>query len=157
MNGLLINILLALAWVSLRGELDAVNFFFGFGLGYLILWFAERTTNFRYASKARIVVSFVGFFLWELLLSNLRVAYEVITPPHTMKPAVVRVPLDLKSDAEITLLANLITLTPGTLSLNVSDDKRNLYVHTMYLDDVEAFREKIKTGFERRVQEVFAP
>jgi multicomponent Na+:H+ antiporter subunit E len=79
----------------------------------------------------------------------------VITLAHTMRPGVVAVPLELQTDAAITLLANLITLTPGTLSLDVSADRRVLYVHTMYLDDVEQFRREIKEGFERRVIEVF--
>jgi multicomponent Na+:H+ antiporter subunit E len=73
-----------------------------------------------------------------------------------MRPGVVAIPLDVQTDAEITLLANLITLTPGTLSLDVSTDRRVLYIHVMYIDndDVEAVRRKIKEGFERRVLEV---
>jgi multicomponent Na+:H+ antiporter subunit E len=72
-----------------------------------------------------------------------------------MRPAIVAVPLDLTSDFQITLLANLITLTPGTLSLDISDDKKILYVHGMYVDDVDEFRRSIKQGFEKRVQELF--
>ena len=95
--------------------------------------------------------------MWELFLSNLRVAWEVVTPTHDMEPGVVAIPLDIKTDHEITLLANLITLTPGTLSLDVSDDKKFLYIHAMYIgDDKEAFIHSIKDGFERRVMEVFA-
>jgi multicomponent Na+:H+ antiporter subunit E len=73
-----------------------------------------------------------------------------------MRPGVVAIPLDARTDAEITLLANLITLTPGTLSLDVSSDRRMLYIHVMYIDndDLEEVRRKIKAGFERRVLEV---
>lgn len=158
MNGFLVNILLALAWVLLTQELDTVNFLFGFGLGYVALWFASRNTGAPYTNKVWLVIAFSGFFLRELFLSNLRVAYEVITPQNNMVPAIVKVPLDLKNDVAITLLANLITLTPGTLSLSVSQDKKYLYVHTMYLDDKdpEAFRRKIKDGFEARVQALFS-
>jgi multicomponent Na+:H+ antiporter subunit E len=73
-----------------------------------------------------------------------------------MRPAIVAIPLDLRGDLEITLLANLITLTPGTLSLDVSSDKRVLYVHSMYVTDIAAFRSEIKNGFEKRVKELFA-
>ena len=66
----------------------------------------------------------------------------------------VAIPLDAETDAEITLLANLITLTPGTLSLDVSDDRRVLYIHAMYVDDVEELRRSIKDGFEKRVMEL---
>lgn len=71
-------------------------------------------------------------------------------------PGVVAIPLDARTDAEITLLANLITLTPGSVSLDLSDDKRFLYVHAMYIDggDVEAYRRSIKEGLERRVLEL---
>jgi len=66
----------------------------------------------------------------------------------------VAVPLDARSDMEITLLANLITLTPGTLSLDVSDDRSVLYVHGMFVEDAQLMREQIKNGFERRVLEL---
>ena len=78
-----------------------------------------------------------------------------MTPQQRMRPAIVAIPLDVRRDFEITLLANLITLTPGTLSLDVSSDKRVLYVHSMYVDDIDAFRREIKNGFERRVKELF--
>ena len=71
-------------------------------------------------------------------------------------PGVVAIPLDARTDAEITLLANLITLTPGSVSLDLSEDKRVLYVHAMYIDggDVEAYRRSVKEGLERRVLEL---
>lgn len=68
-----------------------------------------------------VAIRFRGYFLWQLLLSNLRVAYDVITPRLYMRPGILAVPLDAEIDLEITLLANLITLTPGTLSLDVSE------------------------------------
>lgn len=153
----ILNVLLALAWVALTGQFTPVNLVAGFGLRYLLLWLvrpARETAG--YFRKIVQVVSFFFFFLHELLIANLRVAYHVIRPSLTMRPGVVAIPLDLKSDAEITLLANLITLTPGSLSLDVSTDRRVLYVHAMYIDDVETFRHEIKEGFERRVREVYS-
>lgn len=110
----------------------------------------------KIAVKAWQVVYFVLFFLWELWVANLRVAFDVLTPPYQMKPGIIAVPLDARTDAEITLLTNLITLTPGTLSLDISTDRRVLYVHTMYIDrgDIDRARRQIKEGFERRVLEV---
>ncbi|MEN8150722.1 MAG: Na+/H+ antiporter subunit E [Planctomycetota bacterium] len=93
------------------------------------------------------------FFLWELVLSSIRVARDVLSPRPRFKPGIVGVPLDAETDAEITLLACLITLTPGTLSLDVSEDRKTLYVHAMRVEDPEAFRREIKAGFERRVLE----
>jgi multicomponent Na+:H+ antiporter subunit E len=151
----LLNILLALAWVALTGQFSPTNFIIGFSLGYVLLWLGQQATGpSTYFKKVRQVIGFTFFFLWELIKANLRVAYDVVTPRHYMRPGVVAVPLDLETDAEISLLANLITLTPGTLSLDVSPDRRTLYVHAMHIEDFDQFRQDIKTGFERRVQEV---
>lgn len=153
----LINLLLALAWVALTGQFTPVNLFTGFILGYVALWLLYRLTGpTTYFQKARLVFSFVPFFLWELIKANLRVAYEVVTPHYTISPGIVAVPLDATSDAEITLLANLITLTPGTLSVDISSDRKVLYVHVMFVTDADHFRRQVKDGFERRVMEIFA-
>ena len=157
MNGLLWNFLLALVWIGMTAEFTPVNFVIGFGLGMLILFFARRVigTPYYLAKMVQVLELFV-FVLWELILANLRVAYDVLTPGYRMRPGVVAIPLDARTDVEITLLANLITLTPGTLSLDVSSDRRVLYIHIMYIDndDLAEVRRKIKTGFERRVLEV---
>lgn len=99
---------------------------------------------------------FLLYFLWELLLANLRMARDVIRPIDKLRPAIVAVPLDVTSDWEITLLSNLITLTPGTLGLDVSSDKKVLYVHVMDLEDVEQLRRDIKEGFERRIRRLMS-
>ena len=79
-----------------------------------------------------------------------------LTPESYVCPGVVAIPLDARTDAEITMLANLITLTPGSVSIDLSDDKRVLYVHAMYIDggDVDAYRRSVKEGLERRVLEL---
>jgi multicomponent Na+:H+ antiporter subunit E len=71
-----------------------------------------------------------------------------------MRPGVVALPLEAKTDGEITLLAGLITLTPGTLSLDVSADRKFLYVHSMYIDDPEREKERLKRRFEKRLLEM---
>jgi multicomponent Na+:H+ antiporter subunit E len=157
MNGLLWNILLALVWIGMTGEFTPLNFVIGFGLGLLILFFARRVIGTpNYLAKTGQVAELFVFVLWELVLANLRVAYDVLTPGYRMRPGVIAIPLDARTDAEITLLANLITLTPGTLSLDVSSDRSVLYIHIMYIDndDLAEVRRRIKTGFERRVLEV---
>jgi len=155
MKAFLWNIALAALWAALTGRLTPFNLAVGFGLGAFVLSFVQRENGWpRYLFKLRQSAGLALFFLWELVLSNLRVAYDVVTPRHHMRPGIIAVPLDAKTDAEITLLANLVTLTPGTLSLDVSDDRRFLYVHSMYIDDVESTRQRIKNGFERRVLEV---
>ena len=100
-------------------------------------------------------VGFLAFYVWELVVSSLRVAYDVLTPTLHMRPAIVAVPLDVRSDVAITLLANLVSLTPGSLTLDVSADRRTLYVHVMFVgDDADAARRAIKDQLERRVADL---
>lgn len=149
------NILLTLVWVALTGSFALPNFLFGFILSFLILWVISRGNGeSKYFKVLPKVISFVFFFLYELFKANLQVAYDVVTPKFYMKPGIVKVPLDAKTDMEITLLANLISLTPGTLSLDVSSDKKVLYVHAMYVSDKEKFIKDIKQGFEKRLLEI---
>ena len=155
MSAFLWNIMLALVWVAMTAGFTPLSFATGFVLGYLILVFSQRALgSTSYFRKGIQVLRFAAYFGREMVLANLRVAYDVITPGYHMRPAIVAVPLDAKTDAEITMLANLITVTPGSFSLEVSPDRTVLYVHAMYVDDPETFRREIKDGFERRVLEL---
>ena len=149
------NIFLAMVWALASGQISLSSLVIGFVLGYGVLWFAQPLLGpSRYFQRFPVALRFTGFFLWQLLLSNLRVAYDVITPQLHMRPGIIAVPLDAKTDQEITLLANLITLTPGTLSLDVSEDRSVLYVHAMFVDSPDKVRNSIKNGFERRLLEL---
>lgn len=151
----LTNLLLALAWMAMVGSASWAHFLTGFAVSYLVLaWFGKMTGYTGYFRKLPASVGFAVFIVYQLILANLRVAYDVITPGPNRSPAVIGVPLDVTTDAEIMLLANLITLTPGTLSLDVSPDRKTLYIHAMFADDPEAFCKEIKEGFERRVLEL---
>ena len=155
MKILLWNLLLALLWEAMTGRTDAANLLLGFALGYVVLWWLRPLLGpTRYFRKLPESIRFTFFFLRELIRSNLRVAWDVISPKSQRKPGIVAIPLDARSDIEITFLANLITLTPGTLSLDVSDDRSVLYVHGMFVEDAQLMREQIKNGFERRVLEL---
>ncbi|MBI4465738.1 MAG: Na+/H+ antiporter subunit E [Acidobacteria bacterium] len=155
MSLLLGQILIALAWAALTGRFTAVNLLLGFAVGHVILWFLRPFVGPpRHYARIRQAIGFFFYFLWELIVANLRVAYDVVTPAHHMRPGVIGIPLDARTDAEITMLANCITLTPGTLSLDVSADRKVLYIHAMYIRDLEQLRRDIKNGLERRVLEV---
>ncbi len=152
----LLNVLLALAWLLLTGVFSPTNLFFGFILGFLVLMLPGNTMpeGKAYIKRARSIGSFLVFFLYELTAANIKVAFDVLTIKHYMRPGIVAIPLDVKGDFEITLFANLITLTPGTLSIDISDDCKVLYVHSMYIDDPETFRQGIKNQLERRLLKV---
>lgn len=152
---LLLNLLLAIAWVALTGQYAASNFAIGFVLAYLVLRLTQHSeTAARYMRRGRLLFFFTGFFLKELVISSWRVVVVVLTPKMTMRPGVVAIPLTVTSEAAITMLGNLITLTPGTLTLDVSSDHGTMYVHAMDVGDVEVFRAGIKNGFEKRILEL---
>jgi multicomponent Na+:H+ antiporter subunit E len=155
MNYFLLNIVLALIWGAFTGVFSPGNFLIGFALGYCALLMARRALPpSAYFHKVQQAFAFTVFFVKELIVANLRVAADVVTPTHYMRPRVIAVPLDAKSDVEITALANLISLTPGTLSLDVSSDRRVLFVHAMYASDAERLRGEIREGLERRLLEM---
>jgi multicomponent Na+:H+ antiporter subunit E len=155
MNLFLLNIFLALGFSAVLGQLNLSGFVAGFVVGYLALWLTKPLYgNTHYFERLPKVLALTGFFGKELLVSNLKVLWDVITPRQISRPGIIRLPLDAQTDAEIMLVANLISLTPGTLSLELSDDRRILYIHVMFLDDIETTRQRIKQGLERRVLEV---
>ena len=151
---LLANILLALAWAALQGRFSLMNLATGWLLGYVILLLLVKGGVLgpsRYVGRLWRFAAFAGYFLWELVRANLRVALDVATPHYHMTPGIIELPLDAQSDAEILLLAALMNLTPGSVALDVSPDRRVMYVHVMYIQTADAARAEIKEGLERRV------
>ncbi|MCU0452781.1 MAG: Na+/H+ antiporter subunit E [Bacteroidetes bacterium] len=155
MNMLALNLALAVVWTLISGEWSVLNFLGGFVIGLALMRLTIRTdAERRYYRRVPQVITFAAYFIYELVVSNLRIAADVLTPKLHMTPSIVAVPLDVKTDLEIMLLANLITLTPGTLSLELSEDCTTLFVHAVYAADPEATVRDIKRGFERRVLEI---
>ena len=155
MNLFFINTFIALGYIGVQGQFSLSGFLIGFALGYLALWLTGPLYGrSRYFQRVPKTIRLAGFFLVELLLSTLRVFWDVVTPGHISRPGIVGVPLNAESDMEILLVANMISLTPGTLSIDLSEDRQTLYVHVMFLDDPDRFRKSITDGVERRVLEV---
>ncbi|MGB0497111.1 MAG: Na+/H+ antiporter subunit E [Rubricella sp.] len=101
------------------------------------------------------LLNLIVYFLWDLVTSSFQVAWDVVTPRLRAQPKLLLLPMDAKTDGEITLTANLISLTPGTLSLDVSEDRQQLLVHAMFAaKDPDATKRDLKDGIERRVLEV---
>ena len=154
---LLGNILLALAWAALQGDITLANLLVGYAFGYVILTLLARggVLPSTLASRTIRAVGLAGFFARELVLANLRVAVDVLRSGTRIRPAVVAIPLDVTSDGEILLLSMLINMTPGSVTIDLSDDRRTLYVHVMHMTSAEDSRREIKAGFERRVKLLF--
>jgi multicomponent Na+:H+ antiporter subunit E len=159
MNIFALNLVLAFAWQALSGSFTLVSLVSGFALGYVALWLVQPLFGMdtRYHGRVWSAVRLAFFFLWELVISSFRVAWEVITPGDTSRAQIVEMPLDVKSDIEILLVTNLISLTPGTLSLDVTEDRETLFIHAMFVDDPDELVRSLKNGMERMVKEVFEP
>jgi multicomponent Na+:H+ antiporter subunit E len=153
---LLGSILLALAWAALQGELSLTTLLVGYVVGYAILALLAKGGVMPSTLVFRTIHAFglAAFFAWELLIANFRVAADVLRG-HRIEPAVVAIPLDVTSDGEILLLSMLINITPGSVTIDLSDDRRTLYVHVMHMRSADETRREIKGGFERRVKLLF--
>ena len=154
---LLGSILLALAWAAWQGEITLTNLVVGYLFGNVVLAVLAKgnvlpsTLTLRMAHAAGLA----GYFIWELVLANIRVAIDVVRPHTTIRPAVLAIPLDVTKDGEILLLSMLINITPGSVTIDLSDDRRTLYVHVMHMKSADVSRREIKEGFERRVKLLF--
>jgi multicomponent Na+:H+ antiporter subunit E len=157
MNLFAVNIVLAVVWAALMASFTLTSLLVGYVLGFGALWLAQPLFDQPQSYFRRVwrILRLTGFFLYELVVSSLRVAWDVITPSHRSNPAIVEMPLDVESDLEILLVTNLISLTPGTLSLDVTPDRKTLIVHAMFADDPEGLVRELKDGMERMVKEVF--
>jgi multicomponent Na+:H+ antiporter subunit E len=155
MTAFVANLLLGLTWGAMTGDFALSNLVVGFVLGYIVLYASQRFLGpSGYFGRTGRVASFVVFYLREVVMANVRVAIDVVTPAHRARPGVIAVPLEAETDAEITILANLITMTPGSLTLDVSEDRRVLYVHAMYVGNPDEYRRDLKENLERRVLEL---
>ncbi|CTQ67784.1 MULTISPECIES: Na+/H+ antiporter subunit E [Stappiaceae] len=152
----LINILMALAWAAVTGSFSEINLALGFVLGTAALYLIrEQVGTTAYFSRVGKAFNLAATFVYELVLSAWRVATIVVRPKIELQPGFIAYPLTVDRDFEITMLANLITLTPGTLSVDVSADRKTLYVHCIDVPDPQATIDDIKNGFERKILEVF--
>lgn len=145
----------ALLWLFVRGvdlvpRLLVGEFLIGLAVGLPIAFvfrrfyrqeiaLVQRTLSGRYA------VIYVVLFLWEMLTANVDVAYRVLAPWAPIEPDVIELPLRVQSDIGITTIANSITLTPGTLTMDYDADSNSLYVHAIDGRDPDAIVEPIRT------------
>ncbi len=146
------NILLAIVWAVLIGPFSLANLLVGFVAGLAGLAMCSRSGR-AYARRFWGITALLAFLAMELVIANIRVAYYTVSRLDRLHPAVLAVPLEELSDIEITLLAILVTLTPGTLTLDLSPDHRIMYIHFMHVEDEKRSINEVKSGFERRIME----
>jgi multicomponent Na+:H+ antiporter subunit E len=159
MRTFIINFLIGLGIVRYFFELNpsipinATNAVGAFFITYFILWLLSYFYDKVHFKKLPRVIQLFFFFVKELVKANLKIAYDVMTPTHHMSPGVIVYPMQASTDLEITMLANLLSLTPGSLVIDVSEDRKTLYFHSMYVpnNDVEKVKEGVRNGFEKKI------
>lgn len=152
-----INMLLAVVWAALMNSFGFATLVAGFIIGFVALWAASPLYDnpTMYFLRVWRIVRLALYFVYELLVSSLQVVQAVIMPRIATNAKIIEVPLDVKSDAEILLVTSLISLTPGTLSIDVTEDRKTLFVHAMFAEDPDAQIAQLKSGMERMVREVY--
>jgi multicomponent Na+:H+ antiporter subunit E len=152
---LILNILIAIIWMFLLETFTFGYFFLGFTMGAILLFtFRRFIPGTFYFKKVRAIIMLILLFIKELILSNLEIVKVVYRPKLDIRPGIIALPTELRSNWEITLLANLITLTPGTLSMTVSNDNQTIYIHAMDIRDRDETIKSIKDTFENAIMEV---
>ena len=153
----LLTILLTIVWVLLQNGISAGMVVFGLIFGTIIprltaAFWPERPGGFRVGK----IISYTMLVMWDILVANIQVAWIVLTVSNAkLKPAWITVLLDLRKPEAITLLAGTITLTPGTVSADVSESGHYLLVHVLHTDDPQAEVDAIKSRYEARLKEIF--
>ena len=154
----LLTLILTIVWMLLQNEISAGMIVFGFILGVIIpwgtsVWWPDTPNSFRVFR----MISYSFVVVWDIIVANIEVAWIVLTvPANKLKPAWIVVPLRLREPEAITMLAGTITLTPGTVSADLSDHGRSLLVHVLHTDDPDSIRDDIINRYERRLLEIFA-
>jgi multicomponent Na+:H+ antiporter subunit E len=152
---ILLNVFLAFVWMFLTVSFNGASFLIGYLIGLLIIFILRRFFHSRfYLIPLFVIAKLVFIFLKELLLSNIAVVKIVLNRSLDIRPGIFALPTELEKDWEVTLLSLLITLTPGTLVLDISEDGRTLYVHALDVPDVKETIKAIKESFEKTIMEV---
>lgn len=153
----LLTLLLAIVWVLLQNELSAGMAVFGIILGVVIpwgtsIWWPDTPKGFRMGK----MITYSVLVLWDIIVANIQVAWIVLSVPNSkLKPAWIVIPLELRQPEAITVLAGTITLTPGTVSADLSSEGHSLLVHVLHTDDADAVRDDILNRYQRRLLEIF--
>lgn len=152
---ILLNVFIAFVWMFLSNSFSAATFIIGYILGLVMLFMLRRFFSTRfYMERVVAVAKLLLLFLKELIVSNIAVLRVILKPKMDIRPAIFELETKLTEDWEITLLSMLITLTPGTVVINISEDRTKLYVHTLDLEDVDNAVNSIRNTFEKAIMEV---
>ncbi|MGE5338223.1 MAG: Na+/H+ antiporter subunit E [Gemmatimonadota bacterium] len=143
-------------WLLLSNSLDPAHIALAAVLALVVPHFTERLRPERPRLRRPLAIARLGLVvLWDIVLSNVEVARRILGPQAALQPGFVWVPLDLRDAHGILALAGIITMTPGTLTADLTDDRRFLLVHALHVDDAAALVAQIKARYEQPLREIF--
>lgn len=152
---ILVNLIIAITWMFLQNAYTFPSFIFGYGIGLIILFILRRFLVFNfYLRRVWSIIKLIMLFIIELIKANIDMVKIVLSPKLNNQPGIVAVTTKLESKVEITLLASLISLTPGTVSMDFSEDNKTIYIHAINVPDKQEMIENIHNTFERAISEV---
>jgi multicomponent Na+:H+ antiporter subunit E len=158
----LYSIALGFIWCFVHGVVNLSNFLVGAMIGPFVIKPFKDLYDFReevsYKERLKRIPKQIHYFsilIVQIIKASIVVAKIVLQPKINIKPGIIAVPIRAKTDVGITAISNTISLTPGTLTIDVSDDRSALYVHCIDIDDVKEIRDSIKDDLEEYVLEAF--
>lgn len=155
MKSIWMIIFLTLIWCGFSNNFELANIILGVCISMICCFLLPEKRD-RYHIRPWSLVSLLIFILVELIKSSALVAWDVITPKNLSEPKILDIDLTCKHDMEITLLSSLISLTPGTLTIDLSDDKKQLKIHAMFAANPVNTIDFIKNRLEPKVLKVFS-
>lgn len=143
-------------WLLLVNDFSAGHIVLGAALAWFIPFLTQRFwPEAMKMHRPLLAARFVLLVLWDIVVANAVLAVRILGPSSRLRPAFMLLPLDLQQDFAITLLASTISLTPGTVSADLSADRKALLIHVLHVDDIEESIHAIKNRYEAPLKEIF--
>ncbi len=151
-----LTLALWIIWLLLNNTLSAGHMILGALIAIFIPWFTAGFWEERISvHKPWLLVKFISSVIWQIVIANIHVARLILMSSNKLRPGFVEVPLDLTSPLAISILANTISLTPGTVTCDLSKDQKSLLIHALDINDAQATIDEIKQLFEKPLKEIF--
>jgi multicomponent K+:H+ antiporter subunit E len=152
----ILSVVLLAVWLLLVNSIQPGHIVLGAIIGLVIPLFTKRFwPQSPHIRRPLILLKFMATVAWDIVIANLQVAMLILGPRKKMRPRLVWLPLELQSEFAIAILANTISLTPGSVTADVASDRKSLLIHCLHVNDEAAFIDNVKRRYERRLKEIF--